>query len=77
MTMSLTGIKMKYRSPAYPPKHIQITWIYELGFDGSDAYIFDGNLIQHLDYDLIKMLFYPLNHYNWFEVDNYLKQGIS
>ena len=71
----LTGIKIKYRSPAYPPNKIQLTSIYELGFDYTGAYIFDGNLIQHFNYELIKMLFYPLNQHNWFEVDRYLKQG--
>ena len=74
--MKLTGIKIKYRSPSYPPKEIQVNWIYELGFDKDKGCIFDGNLIQYFDYELIKVLFYPLNHYNWFEVDKYLKQGI-
>ena len=74
--MGLTGIKLKYHSPAYPPKKIQKTWIYELGFEETgETYIFDGNLIQYFDYEIIKILFYPLNHYNWFEVDRYLRQG--
>jgi hypothetical protein len=74
--MELTGIKLKYHSPAYPPKDIQTTWIYELGITQSGkSYVFDGNLIQYLDLETIKILFYPLNHNNWFEVDRYLKQG--
>jgi hypothetical protein len=74
--MELTGVKLKYRSPAFPPKHIQVNWIYELGFDGERAYVFDGNLVQYLNYELIKILFYPLNHHNWFEADRYLQQGV-
>ena len=70
----LTGIKLKYRSPAYPPNQIQITWIYELGFDNNGTYIFDGNLLQYFDYNIIKILFYSLNQHNWFEVDRYLEQ---
>jgi hypothetical protein len=70
---NLTGIKMTYFSPAYPPKNIYMNWVYELGFDEHGSYIFDGNLIQHLEFSLIKQLFAPSN-YNWFEVDEILKK---
>ncbi len=71
----LTNIKLKYISPAYPPKKIHVDWIYELGYDKStnQYFIFDGNLTQYFSIDLLKQLFKPINH-NWFEVIKEMKK---
>lgn len=70
--LDLTGVKLQYFSPAYPPKNIHLTWTYELGFDEYGSYVFDGNLKTHIDYDILKMLFRPVNYHNWYEIDSFL-----
>jgi hypothetical protein len=74
--MDLGLIKLKYISPATPPPTYQINTrrIYELRYDDDGLYLFDGNLIQRIeDFSLITQMFYPLEYYNWFEVQKWLR----
>lgn len=70
--MSLTGVKMKYHSPAYPPTGIHLNWVYEIGMDAQGMYISDGNLSIRMSFDEVKELFRPTNYHSWVEVESFL-----
>lgn len=70
----LKGVKIRYSSPAINPQNISLNLIYTIGFDGK-LYIDDGNRIQYMTLELIKMYFSPIKT-SWEEIlkDNRSKE---
>jgi hypothetical protein len=56
----LIDVKLKYSSPAVPPKTINMTTIYTLKKDDRGYYIYDGGLEQAFEIELIQMMFTPI-----------------
>lgn len=73
---NINGLKLKYYSPAYPPKGIEsIDCIFTLISKNNEFYIDNGNKEIKLPYDLIKKLFQPIEYINWFEVERFLNKN--